>query len=172
MFRRDAALAEARRLSHPLTLALALMYALGTGRHLRSDPKSLLQYVDEAAVAVEHGFGLFRAVVLIYRGWCLAALGRVDEGIALLTTGLAGVHESGFMIFRPWYLTLLADACRMAGQAQAALGHLAEAQRLAGETEGRWIQSETVRLRGDVLLAMGDPSGAEGRYHEAIAIAH
>jgi predicted ATPase len=147
------------------------MYALGTGWHLRSKPKSLLQYADEAAVSVEHGLGLFRAVVLIYRGWCLAALGLADEGIASLTTGLTGVYDSGFKLFRPWYLTLFADACRMAGHWQAALEHLSEARRRGEETEERWTQAETLRLTGDVRLAIGDAAAAEAGYHEAIAIA-
>jgi predicted ATPase len=171
LFHREEALAAARQLSHPLTLALALIYALGTGWHIRADPKSLLQYADEAAVAVEHGLGLLRAVLLIYRGWCLAALGRADQGIPLLTTGLAGVQDGGFMIFRPWYLTLSGDACRIAGLWQAAIGHLAKARRLADETGERWIQAETLRLTGDVLAATGDPPGAEASYREAIAIA-
>jgi predicted ATPase len=59
----------------------------------------------------------------------------------------------------------------MAGQWQAALGHLAEAQRLAEETEQRWFQAETLRLTGEVLLAMGDPTAAEAAYCEAMAIA-
>jgi predicted ATPase len=75
------------------------------------------------------------------------------------------------MSHTPWCLTLLADACRMAGQWQVALEHLAEASGLAEETGGRWFQAETVRLRGDVLLAMGDHTGAEVSYREAIALA-
>ena len=59
----------------------------------------------------------------------------------------------------------------MAGQWQAALGHLAEARHLAEETEERWCQAETLRLRGDVQLAMGNASRAEAGYREAIAIA-
>jgi predicted negative regulator of RcsB-dependent stress response len=58
-----------------------------------------------------------------------------------------------------------------AGQLPAALGHLSEAQRLAEETGERWTLAETLRLRGDVLLATGDPTGAEAGYREAIAIA-
>ena len=110
-------------------------------------------------------------MALILRGWCLAALARADEGIPLLTAGLAGWHELGFVILRPWVLTLLGDACRMAGQWQAALGHLAAARRLAKETQDRWCQAETVRLNGDVLAAMGDRAGAGASFHEAIAIA-
>ena len=59
----------------------------------------------------------------------------------------------------------------MAGEPQPALEHLAEARDLAEETEERWFQAETLRLTGDVLLAIGDRTGAEARYCGAIAIA-
>jgi hypothetical protein len=59
----------------------------------------------------------------------------------------------------------------MAVQLPAAFGHLAEAERLAEETEDRLFQAETLRLRGDVLLATGDPAAAEASYREAIALA-
>jgi predicted ATPase len=130
----------------------------------------LLQYADEAlALANEHGFRYFRMRALIARGWCLAASGGADQGIPLLVAGLAGHEELGFRIWRPWFLTLLGDACRMAALWQAA--HLIEARSLAEETGERWCQAETVRLAGDVLAAMGDSAVAEASYHEAIAIA-
>ena len=59
----------------------------------------------------------------------------------------------------------------MAGQLQSALGYLAEARRLAQETDNRWFFAETFRLTGDVLLATGDRVTAEASYCEAIAIA-
>jgi predicted ATPase len=123
------------------------------------------------ALTTEHGLGYYRTLALILRGWCLAAAGRVDEGISLLATGHRDIEESGFMIWRSWRLAHLGDACRMAGRWQAALNHLAEAQRLAEETGDRWFLAETLRLRGDVLLTTGDPGGAEASYREAIAIA-
>jgi tetratricopeptide (TPR) repeat protein len=159
--RRDAALQEARRLSHPHNLAAALAYAWLIGRCVGAHPQSLLQYADEVlALAAEHGLGFYRAVGLMKRGWCLAALGQADEGIPLLATGLAGAKDAGYVLRRPWRLITFADACRMAGQWQAALGHLAEANRLAEETGNRCYQAETLRLRGDVLLAMGNGTGA------------
>jgi predicted ATPase len=168
----DAALAEARALAHPHTLCFALAGSTVTGLCVRLEPKSLLQYSDEIlALAVEHQLGFFRAVGLNYRGWCLAALGRADEGIPVLASGTAAIEEVGFVIYRPYGLTLFADACRMGGQLQAALGHLAEAERLAEATGDLWFQAETLRLRGDVLLAMCDLAAAEASYREAIAIA-
>jgi predicted ATPase len=173
LLQRDAALDEARRLSHPPTLAFALGAGAGeTGWFLRWEPGSLLHYADELlSLATEHGLGFDRMAALRQRGWCLTALGRVNEGIPLLTAGVAGWQELGFMVFRPLALAMLGDACRMAGQWQDALGHLAEARRLAEETAARWVEAETLRLTGDVLLAIGDRGGAEVRYHEALALA-
>jgi class 3 adenylate cyclase len=103
-----------------------------------------LQFADELqALTTEHGLGNYRMAALVRRGWCLAALGRTDEGIPFLTR---------------------------AGQRQAALEYLVEARRLAAETEERCLLAETVRLTGDVLLAMGDRIGAEAGYREALAI--
>jgi class 3 adenylate cyclase/tetratricopeptide (TPR) repeat protein len=172
VLQRDAALDEARQLSHPPTLAYALAGAWMNGSFIGLAPGSLLQCADELLpLATEHGLGFFRALALIQRGWCLAALGRADAGIPLISAGLAGWDELRFIVFRPWVLTRLGDAWRMAGQWQAALEHFLEARRMAKETEDRWYQAETVRLSGDALLATGDRTGAEASYHEAIAIA-
>jgi predicted ATPase len=172
LFESDAALDEARRLSHPPTLAIALTCAGFTRFLVRFPPRALLHYADELlALATEFGFKNFRAQALLLRGWSLAALGRADEGIPLLKAGLAGHEELGIRAWRPSHLTLLGDAYGLAGQAKAALQHLAEAQRLAEETNGRWCQAMTLQLRGDVLAATGDRTGAEAGYREAIAIA-
>jgi predicted ATPase len=170
--RRDAALAEARRLSHPHTLAMAMGWAWMTDWYIRSDPSSLLRSADELlALAAEHGLGFFEMFPLTFRGWCLAALGRADEGIPLITAGSAFIQESGYIALTPWCLAFLADACRIAGRSQLALGHLSEALHVAAETQARWFQAETLRLRGDVLLAMGDAVVAETSYGEALAVA-
>jgi class 3 adenylate cyclase/predicted ATPase len=172
LFQSDAALEEARRLSHPPTLAVALHRAWETESFVGLEPALLLQNADELlALAAEYGLGFYRARGLVERGWCLAALGRADEGIPILTAGLAGWDQLGFIAFKPWALARLAEARRMAGQWQTALEHLADARRLAEDTGNRWFQAETIRLTGEMLVAMCDPTGAEASYHEAIAIA-
>jgi predicted ATPase len=131
-----------------------------------------VQYADEVlALAVEHQLATYQPFATFFRGWCLATRGRADEGFPLLTTGLRGVHGEGFMAHTTALLTVLADACRMAGRSQAALEHLAEAHRFAERTGDRWALAEALRLRGDVLLTTGDPAGAEASYRDAIAIA-
>jgi tetratricopeptide (TPR) repeat protein len=172
LVQQDAALGEARRLSHSPTLAVALAGTGISGLRVCCGPGMQLQYADELLpLATEHGLEHFRMMALIERGWSLAGLGRADEGIPLLATGLAGLHDHGFVFFRPWALTLLADACRTAGQWQPAVAHLAEARGLAKERELPFFQAETFRLSGDALLATSDAAAAEANYHEAIAIA-
>jgi predicted ATPase len=172
LLQHDAAMGDARRLSHPATLAIALGGPGISGLRVCWRPGLQLEYADELhALATEHGLEHFRMMALIERGWSVAELGRAEEGIPLLAAGLAGLRDQGFIFFTPWALTLLADACRLAGQWQAALAHLAEARGLAEEKELRWFQAETLRLTGDVLLATGDAAAAEASYQEAIAIA-
>jgi hypothetical protein len=90
LFESDATINEARRLSHPPTLAFAVAWGALLGSLVGSRPATLLQHADELlALAAEYSLGTSHARGLIMRGWCLAALGRADEGIRLLTTGLA-----------------------------------------------------------------------------------
>jgi predicted ATPase len=110
-------------------------------------------------------------MAVIQRGWCLAALGHAEDGIPLVSSGLTELHDSGFMVNTPWFLTLLGDACHKAGHLQAAPGHLVEAERLAEKTGVRRFHAETLRLHGDVLLATGDLAAAETRYAESHALA-
>jgi predicted ATPase len=148
------------------------MCAWFTGWFVRSSAASLLQYADRTlSLATEHGLEFFRATALLWRGWCLAALRRAEEGVPLLSAGLAGRDELGHVIWRPLALSLLGDGCRMADKLPAALGHFAEARRLAETTGEQWFHAETLRLRGEALRAMGDGVSAEDCYREAIAIA-
>jgi hypothetical protein len=170
--RQDAALAEARWLAHPHTLACALLWGWGLGSGVGWTPASLLRHADELlALSTQRGFEFYRAGGAILRGWCLVALGQADEGIPLVITGLADWGELRMMTSGPVMLTLAADACRMAGELQSALGHLAEARRFAEETEARWNEAETLRLYGEVLRATCDGTGAEANYRVAIATA-
>jgi adenylate cyclase len=92
LVQQDAALSEARRLSHPPTLAIALA---GSGLLCLCQGSGLqLQYADELlALATEHGLEFFRMWALVGRGWSLAGMGRADEGVALLAVGLAPVLQ-------------------------------------------------------------------------------
>src|SRR5262249_34894845 len=170
--RRDAGLAEAHRLSHAHTLAAALYFASRTGWLARMQPDGLLQDADELlALSAEHGFAHWRALASVVRGWCLSVLGQAEQGVRLLTTGLADQRGIGSALYTTHALTLLADACRIGGRPQIGLAHLAEADRLAHATQVKWGLSETGRLRGDLHLLANDRLSAEASFLNALAIA-
>jgi class 3 adenylate cyclase len=170
--RRDAGLAEARRLSNAHTLAAALYFASRTGWSASMQPSGLLQEADELLeLSAEHGFAHWRVLASVARGWYLSTLGQADQGIPLLTTGLADQRAIGSALYRTHALTLLADAHRAAGQPQIGLAHLAEADRLADATQVKWVLAETVRLRGDLQALANDRLSAEASFLDAIAIA-
>ena len=169
----DSMLAEARSLGHAHTLGFALWWSWLANWFVRSDPTGLLACADELlALSTERGFAFLHAVALVHRGWALAALGHANDGIQLLSEGLAGFRATECINPTPPGLTMLADANRLAGQLPVGLAHLAEAERIADETEIRYVQAETLRLRGDLILASGiDPAVAEPCYDRAIALA-
>jgi predicted ATPase len=80
----SAAIAEARRLTHPPSLAASL--ALGTvPLSLVGDNAALDERANQLlAVAAEQGFPYWRALGTIFRGWSKVKNSDVAEGISLL----------------------------------------------------------------------------------------
>jgi predicted ATPase len=168
----DEALKKARQASHAPTLAYVLHCVFFGGWLARAEPTALSPYTDELlALSSEREFPFWRAHGLVHQGWCLAALGRADAGIPLLTTGLTTLHATGTRLFIASSLTLLADAYRIDDQPQVAIEQLAESERVAEETQVKWVLAETVRLRGDLLIVTGDRISAEANFRDAIALA-
>jgi predicted ATPase len=133
-----------------------------------------LQFADQVlALSAEGGLNPnVQAASFCHRGWCLAVLGHPDDGIPLLTTGLADLRQVGYIVDMPGHLTRLAEAYGVAGQPEVALEHLAEAERLAETTQVRWVQAETRRLRGNLqMMSTGDRVAAEASFRDAIAVA-
>jgi predicted ATPase len=170
----DLLFTEARRLAHAHTLGFALWWGWVAHWLARSDPACLLTWADELlALSTERKFAFLHAVALVHRGWSLAALGHANDGIPLLSQGLAGFRTAECTNLAPPGLTMLADAHRLAGQqVTAGLAHLVEAEHVADATEARYVQAETLRLRGDLLQASGnDQAAAETCYRQSIALA-
>ena len=92
----------------------------------------------------------------------------------MIRRGLADYRATGSELFSPYFLALLAEAHRRAEQATIGLSALADALDGVERTEGRWIEAELHRLRGELLLALpkGDRSEVEASFHQALAVAH
>jgi class 3 adenylate cyclase/tetratricopeptide (TPR) repeat protein len=171
--RRDEALAESRQLS-PFMRAFTLRQAWYGNWALDGSEAAgaMLEAADEVvAISDEHGFRDSLAIGHIMRGWCLVALGRAQEGIPLLLQGVQVCRAGGRNLMVPFFLTVLAEAHGMAGEPQRGMQHLSKAFDLVGKTHERWAEAEMHRVRGSLLLAIGDHAAAASSFGRAVGVA-
>jgi len=168
------ALAQARELLHPFSLALALNYA-AILHQFRREERATHERVEAAmALCSEYGFAYYLTWGPILQGWVLAEQGQGEAGIAQMRGGLIDFRATGGEVRLPYYLALLAKACGNAGQAAAGLTLVAEALAQA-ETRGEgWWQAELYRLKGELVMQEGgtqEVREAEESFRLALTVA-
>jgi class 3 adenylate cyclase/predicted ATPase len=169
--RSNAAIAEARRLAHPPSLAVSLAWGAALFS-LGGENAALGERADElVTVAGEQGFPLWRAQGTIFCGWVIVKNGDVAEGISLLRGGSTTLRATGVEMWTPHFFALLAEACEIAGQIDEALAQLDEALRIVERTGERWFEAELNRHKGQLLLRQGYTEVAEELYRKALSIA-
>jgi predicted ATPase len=171
----------ARGLAHPFSLGFALFLTAWVPQFRREWLLTHERAEAAIALAAEHGFAIFGAGGMIFRGWALAqrycesvaGQGPGEEGIAQLQQGLAAWRATGAEALRPYYLALLAEALERGGQVEEGLQLLAEALAVANDTgECRW-DAELHRLKGEFLLARPAVQHAEAEicFRQALDVA-
>jgi predicted ATPase len=167
----NQAIADARRLAHPPSLALSLSVSSRV-LSLVGDTAALDQRAGELiAVAIEQGFPYWRALGVAFRGWVAVKTGDLAEGISLLRNSSAAYRATGSEAWSPHIVALLAKACEIARQVEESRSLLDEALQIVEETGERWFAAELNRLKGRLLLLKGYPRGAEELYRKALSIA-
>jgi predicted ATPase len=111
------------------------------------------------ALSTEQGFAGFLAMGTLLRGWALAEREQRAEGIAQIREGLDAWRATGNELLRPYFLGLLAEAYRNAGQAEEGLNILSEALAAVYNSGERWWEAELYRLKGELLLAQAAGKG-------------
>jgi predicted ATPase len=167
----QAAVAEARMLAHPPTLAVILVYST-TVLSLIGDGPALDEAAGElVATATEQGFPFYGALGTICRGWVKAKDAQVIEGISLLRHGLSAFSATGAQTWVPYLIALLARACEIAGQVEESLTLLKDAIQIAERTGERWFAAELYRHNGQLMLRQRHAEAAEELYRKALSIA-
>ena len=114
------ALALARELSHPTSLAHA-RYQVGIFHQFRRDvPETQEQAEALQRLAAEQGLPFYLAAGSVLRGWALAERGHGEEGLAQIRQGLAAPAMSP-RFWRVHFLALLAEAYGKAGRSKRGL---------------------------------------------------
>ncbi len=96
-------------------------------------------------------------------------LGEIESSAELIRRGLAELHEMGSRIAITSCVTALAAAQYRTGELDDALKSIEDA--LDINPEELVYRPETLRLRGELRLAIGQTGEAEGDYRESIAVA-
>jgi predicted ATPase/class 3 adenylate cyclase len=152
--RAHEAIALARRLSHPYSLAYALFH---TGMlHLwRREEKSALECSQAVLdIASEHEFLVWSAVATCLHGAALAGMEQAEEGLALVRKGIESYQGLNTPpVFWPLLIHMLAETCGLAGQPEQGLATLDRAMKLFDSDSREAFVVEFYRLRGELLLA-------------------
>ena len=150
----EQALALARRLLHPPSLAHALRLA-GELHNLRREPVAIVDIAEDLLpLTVQHGSIVGTAIATMLRGWARVMEGNAAEGLEDVREGLRLWRQTGSRLYIPYRLGVVADALAVAGRQSEALQLLEEAIQATEQIEDRWFEAELHRLKG-VLLAGG-----------------
>ncbi|RME61647.1 MAG: hypothetical protein D6790_07490, partial [Caldilineae bacterium] len=167
------AVALARKLSHPYSLAYALVLTAWV-HQFRREPLVVEKLAEEdVAISAKHGFAFWLAFGILLRGWALVEQGRIETGLDQMRQGLDMAEAMGVGSGRPYCLGMLAQAYVKMGRIQEALTLLDKAIQLAEETGEACSLSDLCYLKGECLLALSDANqtAAEACFRRAIDIA-
>ena len=136
---------------------------------LRDDVRARERAQRLTTLADEQRLGFLQPMGEILRGWMLAGDGRPDDAIGRIRGGLDAYSRSGWSLYQPYGLALLARVCLDAGRLDAGRAAIAEAFALTERIGQRHLDAEFHLLMGELILAAGD-DGADAQPHFATAL--
>jgi class 3 adenylate cyclase/tetratricopeptide (TPR) repeat protein len=164
--------AAARVREHSFGAAFVSVHA-GWVECVANSPHAARRHAEQAiTLASEHRYPLWLGWGTIYRGWSLTMLGQPEEGLTWLRKGLSACRTPENAASVPFALILLTTAYLKLGRTDEALQCLAEAAQNIETSDERFYEAELLRLRGEVLNAIGDGAAAEQNYYQALATAN
>ncbi|HEX6467895.1 MAG TPA: AAA family ATPase [Streptosporangiaceae bacterium] len=157
------AIALARAIDHPYSLAVALAYG-GITHQLRHDLPRLKETVAELReLCGRYGFAYYSEWGLILDGWSR----RDGSGVALARQGIDSLAAQGSLTRMPYWLSLLADLEARAGRPDDARASLDAALAAGRARDDLWWLPEVLRKRA----AYDDAEGAAARLRSAARMA-
>jgi class 3 adenylate cyclase/predicted ATPase len=150
----EEAVALAKRVEHPVSLADALLFA-GSVHFERGELDRGGERAGELAGLAERlGFPLYLGVGRFYRGFARVELGEGEAGIAEMHQAMGELAGMGSGFGAPQFLCMLAEGLRKVARQDDALGVLGLGLAQAEQHGGHWYDTELHRLRAEILLDM------------------
>jgi predicted ATPase len=160
-----------RGLNDPHDLAFTQTIAAGMHLFYRETERAREQAEACLKLCDEYGLAQERQWATHWLGSALTALGETTKGLELMRTSLAAQRAMRSQVSQTHYLALIAEAVQKTGDHPEAMRVLDEAFDIMQRTGERFYEAELRRLRGDLLLQVGQPAEAEAAFREATAIA-
>jgi tetratricopeptide (TPR) repeat protein len=165
------AIARARAVGHPQTLAFSLLF-LGFVHHERREWREMRQTLqDLLTLCATGGITQERIWAEPLMGAALLELGAPDVGLARLEAGLVEMARSQSALLQPFYLQLHAAALLRVDRPADALDVLERAAATAARSHQHAYDSDLYRLRGEAHAALHDGVAARDALRQAVAIA-
>lgn len=140
------ALTSAEELNHGHSIAQVLTY-LCMIRLLRGEVDAVEETATRLAdLSREQGFPFMTITANFWQGWANAMRSPTPEAIADLRGAAETWWSGGAGNYKPFFLTLIADALIRSGDVPAAIEVLAEARARQVETNEGWAAQETGRV--------------------------
>ena len=166
-------LAVAQKLDDPFSLALTLYFTSAAAQMLGDVALATENSRAGLAIAVEHDLALPKAWNMGVAGWCTAAGGDLQGGIAQLRGAIASMQAMQSRHFMGYLIGLLAHAELEAGHDAQAMQAVADGLALADASGERFYAAELHRLQGELSLrdSRAGTSKAQESFKKAISIA-
>ena len=151
------ALALAQGLAQPYSIAFA-HYMTSVVYLLRGDPARALESAERSLeMSREQRFSLYVLLSTISRGRALGELGRLQEAVTEMQSGISEGRRTGVGFMLPMMYSWLADVHAQSGDNDTAMSIIEQTLREISDATGRSWEAELHRQRAEILLAL-DPS--------------
>ena len=165
------ALAYARNLDHPFTLAYNLC-VIAAMHQFRNEPEAVAALADEVlGIAEKHDFGYWSAWGTSLSGWAGYQMEPSAVALERIRDGLESYRETGSTLLAPHVLTLLAECELKAGRPDAARASLDEALAIADRSKINYCTAEIRRLLARACVELGETGRAREYGRSALRIA-
>jgi predicted ATPase len=169
----EEALALARKVDHPFTLAFALNLNAGLFELYRETPLVLESAETLIALADEQDFPFWRACGFAQKGVALIELGKIKEGLPLVEQGIGILQAAGAEIGKTGGMAQRALVYGKIARVEDGLEIIDEARSLVERGGERQDEAEHHRTKGELLLMRAEPDvqQAEACFRQALEVA-
>jgi DNA-binding SARP family transcriptional activator len=166
------ALRLAEELEHPFSLAYALHFTALVAMERGDEPVARERAERMAKLAEDERLGFLQPMGGVFRGWILSLEGRADEATALIREGLDEYTRSGWTLYQPYGLVLLARICLDAGRSDEGRSAIEQGFQLTEQIGQRCLDAHLHLLMAELIVAGGgERSDAESHVSTALEVA-